>query len=157
MRGSERDGGTGRALIGTTEGAREADRPAEVEALAHAQVAELEAVSAHAEGRQGACRPESTAWTGSNCANWPTRCATSGRPAIVVLATAQDSNVAIISAVTKDLTAKVHAGKLVGCSCGRGRRQGRRPSGHGGSGGTEPDPRLPAALENVYTTVEGML
>ena len=39
---------------------------------------------------------------------------------VVVLATAEDSNVAIISAVTKDLTAKVHAGKL--------RARSRRPS-----------------------------
>ncbi|HBY64380.1 MAG TPA: alanine--tRNA ligase, partial [Solibacterales bacterium] len=33
---------------------------------------------------------------------------------VIVLAAAEDSNVSIVSAVTKDLTAKVHAGKLAG-------------------------------------------
>ena len=34
--------------------------------------------------------------------------------AFIVLASAEDSNISIVSAVTKDLTAKVHAGKLLG-------------------------------------------
>src|SRR5258708_1340415 len=36
------------------------------------------------------------------------------KSAIVVLASVEDSNVSIIAGVTKDLTAKVHAGKLAG-------------------------------------------
>ncbi|MBI3471361.1 MAG: alanine--tRNA ligase, partial [Candidatus Solibacter usitatus] len=36
------------------------------------------------------------------------------KTAVVVLASAEDSTVSIVSAVTKDLTAKVHAGKLAG-------------------------------------------
>jgi len=75
---------------------------------------------------------------------------------VVVLAAAEDSNVAIISAVTKDLTAKVHAGKLAGAVA----------QAVGGKGGGRPDmaeaggrdaSALPAALESVYSAVEGML
>jgi alanyl-tRNA synthetase len=75
---------------------------------------------------------------------------------VVVLAAAEDSNVAIISAVTKDLTSKVHAGKLAGSVA----------QAVGGKGGGRPDmaeaggkdaSALPAALESVYSTVEGML
>jgi alanyl-tRNA synthetase len=74
----------------------------------------------------------------------------------VVLATAEDSKVALISAVTKDLTAKVHAGKLVGSlAAAVGGRGGGRPD-MAEAGGTNAD-ALPAALENVYATVEGML
>jgi len=36
------------------------------------------------------------------------------KSAVVVLASGDDGNVSIISAVTRDLTAKVHAGKLAG-------------------------------------------
>ena len=78
------------------------------------------------------------------------------KTAIVVLATAQDSNVAIISAVTKDLTTKVHAGKLVGTvAAAVGGKGGGRPD-MAEAGGTDPS-GLPSALENVYSTVEGML
>jgi alanyl-tRNA synthetase len=75
---------------------------------------------------------------------------------IVVLASTQDSAVSIITAVTKDLTAKVHAGKLVGSVA----------QAVGGKGGGRPDmaeaggsnsAALPDALEKVYATVEGML
>lgn len=75
---------------------------------------------------------------------------------VVVLASAEDSNVAIVSAVTKDLTGKVHAGKLAGAVARL----------VGGKGGGRPDmaeaggkdvAALPAALETVYTQVEGML
>ena len=63
---------------------------------------------------------------------------------------AADSNVSIVSAVTKDLTAKVHAGKLVGAVA----------QAVGGKGGGRPDmaeaggkdrSALPAALEEVYS------
>jgi alanyl-tRNA synthetase len=78
------------------------------------------------------------------------------KSAIVVLATTQDSSVAIISAVTKDLTAKVHAGKLAGAvAAAVGGKGGGRPD-MAEAGGTDPS-GLPAALENVYASVEGML
>jgi alanyl-tRNA synthetase len=75
---------------------------------------------------------------------------------IVVLATAQDSNVAIISAVTKDLTSKVHAGKLVGeVAAAVGGRGGGRPD-MAEAGGSNPA-ALSGALEQVYSKIEGML
>jgi alanyl-tRNA synthetase len=78
------------------------------------------------------------------------------KTAVIVLAAAEDSNVAIVSAVTKDLTAKVHAGKLAGAVA----------QAVGGKGGGRPDmaeaggkdaSALPGALSNVYTSVESML
>jgi alanyl-tRNA synthetase len=75
---------------------------------------------------------------------------------IVVLAAAADSNVAIISAVTKDLTGKVHAGKLVGSvAAAVGGKGGGRPD-MAEAGGSKPE-ALPSALENVYRAVEEML
>ena len=78
------------------------------------------------------------------------------KTAVVLLASAEDSNVSIVSGVTKDLTSKVHAGKLVGSVA----------QAVGGKGGGRPDmaeaggknaAALPDALASVYTTVEGML
>jgi len=78
------------------------------------------------------------------------------KTAVVVLASSEDSNIAIVSAVTKDLTKKVHAGKLAGSVA----------EALGGKGGGRPDmaeaggkdlSALPAALESVYSTVEEML
>ncbi len=78
------------------------------------------------------------------------------KTAVVVLATVEDGNVAIVSGVTKDLTSKVHAGKLAGSVA----------QAVGGKGGGRPDmaeaggkdaSALPAALAQVYTSVEGML
>jgi alanyl-tRNA synthetase len=78
------------------------------------------------------------------------------KTAVVVLATAEDSNVSIVSGVTKDLTSKVHAGKLAGAVA----------QAVGGKGGGRPDmaeaggkdaSALPGALADVYTAVEGML
>jgi alanyl-tRNA synthetase len=75
---------------------------------------------------------------------------------VVVLASAEDSSVAIVSAVTKDLTAKVHAGKLAGWLA----------QTLGGKGGGRPDlaeagakdvAQLDRALESVYSQVEAML
>lgn len=75
---------------------------------------------------------------------------------IVVLASTEDSNVAIVSAVTKDLTAKVHAGKLAGAVAQAvGGKGGGRPDMAEG-GGKDPE-ALAGALANVYTTVEGNL
>jgi alanyl-tRNA synthetase len=78
------------------------------------------------------------------------------KSAVVVLATVEDSNVAIVAGVTKDLTGKVHAGKLAGAVA----------QAVGGKGGGRPDmaeaggkdaAALPAALAQVYVSVEGML
>jgi alanyl-tRNA synthetase len=78
------------------------------------------------------------------------------KTAVVVLATVEDGSVAIVSGVTKDLTAKVHAGKLAGSVA----------QAVGGKGGGRPDmaeaggkdvSELPAALSQVYATIEGML
>ncbi|MCU1274975.1 MAG: alanyl-tRNA synthetase, partial [Bryobacterales bacterium] len=78
------------------------------------------------------------------------------KTAVVVLASAEDSTVSIISAVTKDLTAKVHAGKLVGAVAQAvGGKGGGRPDMAEG-GGKNPD-ALPAALEQVYADVESKL
>ena len=75
---------------------------------------------------------------------------------IVVLASAEDSNVAIVSAVTKDLTSKVHAGKLAGAVAQAvGGKGGGRPD-MAEAGGKNAD-ALPGALAHVYTSVEGML
>ena len=51
------------------------------------------------------------------------------KSAVIVLASADDAGVAIVSAVTKDLTAKVHAGKLAGAVA----------QAVGGKGGGRPD------------------
>jgi alanyl-tRNA synthetase len=78
------------------------------------------------------------------------------KTAVVVLASAEDSNVAIVSAVTKDLTAKVHAGRLAGAVAQAvGGRGGGRPD-MAEAGGKDPA-ALPAALEQVYASVEAML
>jgi alanyl-tRNA synthetase len=78
------------------------------------------------------------------------------KTAVVVLATAEDSNVAIVSGVTKDLTSKVHAGKLAGAVAQAvGGKGGGRPD-MAEAGGKDPS-ALPGALEQVYITVEGML
>ena len=75
---------------------------------------------------------------------------------VIVLASNEDGNVAIITAVTKDLTSKVHAGKLAGTVA----------QAVGGKGGGRPDMAeaggkdaagLAAALEAVYVAVEAML
>jgi alanyl-tRNA synthetase len=78
------------------------------------------------------------------------------KSAVVVLASAEDSNVSIVSAVTKDLTSRVHAGKLAGAVA----------QAVGGKGGGRPDmaeaggkdaQALPGALEGVYRSVESLL
>jgi alanyl-tRNA synthetase len=76
--------------------------------------------------------------------------------AVVVLAGAEDGNVSIVSAVTKDLTAKVHAGKLAGAvALAVGGKGGGRPDMAEG-GGKNPA-ALDAALEAVYRDVESKL
>jgi alanyl-tRNA synthetase len=78
------------------------------------------------------------------------------KTAVVVLAAVEDGAVAIVAGVTKDLTSKVHAGKLAGSVA----------QAVGGKGGGRPDmaeaggkdaSALPAALAAVYAAVEAML
>jgi alanyl-tRNA synthetase len=75
---------------------------------------------------------------------------------VVVLASAEDSNVSIVSGVTKNLTSKVHAGKLVGAVAQAvGGKGGGRPDM--AEGGGKDASALPGALAEVYVTVEGNL
>ncbi len=76
--------------------------------------------------------------------------------AVIVIASVNDSHVSIISAVSKDLTPKVQAGKLVGeLAKAIGGKGGGRPDMAEGAG---KDPSLlPAALEKVYERVEQAL
>ena len=78
------------------------------------------------------------------------------KSAVVVLASAEDGAVSIISAVTKDLTGKVHAGKLVSAIAQAvGGKGGGRPDMAEG-GGKDPS-ALDAALETVYRDVESKI
>jgi len=78
------------------------------------------------------------------------------KTAVVVLASTEDSSVQIVSAVTKDLTAKVQAGKLVGAvASATGGKGGGRPDMAEG-GGNNPS-ALPGALDAVYRDVESKL
>jgi alanyl-tRNA synthetase len=75
---------------------------------------------------------------------------------VVVLAAGDDGSVAIVSAVTKDLTSKVHAGKLAGAVAQAvGGKGGGRPD-LAEAGGKDPA-ALNGALESVYASVESML
>jgi alanyl-tRNA synthetase len=78
------------------------------------------------------------------------------KSAVIVLASAEDSNVSIVSAVTKDLTGKVQAGKLVGsvAQAVGGKGGGRPDMAEGGGKDAE---RLPQALEQVSQAIEGLL
>ena len=75
---------------------------------------------------------------------------------VVVLGAAQDGNVALISAVTKDLAGKrIHAGKLIGSVAQTvGGRGGGRPD-MAEAGGTD-GAALTKALEQVYGLVDKM-
>ena len=76
--------------------------------------------------------------------------------AVVVLAAVEDGNVSIVAGVTKDLTTKVHAGKLAGVVAQAvGGKGGGRPD-MAEAGGKNPA-ALDAALAAVYPGVEGML
>ncbi|HVX67256.1 MAG TPA: DHHA1 domain-containing protein, partial [Bryobacteraceae bacterium] len=78
------------------------------------------------------------------------------KTAVIVLAGVEDSSVAIVSAVTKDITSKVHAGKLAGAVAQAvGGKGGGRPD-MAEAGGKDPA-KLSAALDNVYASVESML
>ena len=74
------------------------------------------------------------------------------KSAVVVLASGEDGNVSIISAVTKDLTAKVHAGKLAGALAQAvGGKGGGRPdmAEGGGKDASALDAGLAKTLETV--------
>jgi alanyl-tRNA synthetase len=78
------------------------------------------------------------------------------KSAVVVLASTEDGAVSIVSAVTKDLTAKVHAGKLVGAVAQAvGGKGGGRPDM--AEGGGRDAGALDAALEAVYRDVEAKI
>ncbi len=75
---------------------------------------------------------------------------------VVVLGTAENGKVALISGVTKDLTSRLHAGKIVQAVAEE----------VGGSGGGRPDlaeaggkdtSALKKAIEGVYAIIERML
>jgi alanyl-tRNA synthetase len=73
-----------------------------------------------------------------------------------VLAAAEDGNVAIISAVTKDLTGKVHAGKLASAvALAVGGKGGGRPDM--AEAGGKDAAALDGALAAVYPDVESKL
>ena len=75
---------------------------------------------------------------------------------VVVLASADAGAVSIISAVTKDLTSKVHAGKLAGSLAqALGGKGGGRPDM--AEGGGKDVAALDAALDGVYREVESKL
>ena len=76
--------------------------------------------------------------------------------AVIVIASVNDSDISIVSAVSKDLTSKVQAGKLVGeVAKAVGGKGGGRPDMAEGAG---KDPsQLALALENVYEKVGALL
>jgi len=78
------------------------------------------------------------------------------KSAVVVLASAEDSTISIVSAVTKDLTGKIHAGKLAGSVAQAvGGKGGGRPDM--AEGGGKDVSQLHPALEDVFRTVEQAL
>ncbi len=76
--------------------------------------------------------------------------------AVIVMASVNDSQISIVSAVTKDLTQKVQAGKLVGeVAKAIGGKGGGRPEMAEGAGRDLAS--LPGALAAVYERVESLL
>lgn len=75
---------------------------------------------------------------------------------VVVLGSATDGKVALIAGVTKDLTSRIQAGKVIGQVAQKvGGKGGGRPD-MAEAGGDKPE-ALDAALDEVYKVVEGML
>ena len=78
------------------------------------------------------------------------------KSAVIILTSTEDGAVSIVSAVTKDLTGKVQAGKLVGSVAqGVGGKGGGRPDMAEG-GGKDPS-GLAAALSAITTEIENKL
>jgi alanyl-tRNA synthetase len=75
---------------------------------------------------------------------------------VVVLGSATDGNVSLIAAVTKDLTSRIQAGKVVGAVAQKvGGKGGGRPD-MAEAGGKDAG-ALDSALAEVYTVVESLL
>ncbi len=76
--------------------------------------------------------------------------------AVIVLASADQGSIAIVTAVTKDLTSKVHAGKLLGtvAQAVGGKGGGRPDMAEGGGTNVE---ALAGALDAVYPAVSASL
>jgi alanyl-tRNA synthetase len=75
---------------------------------------------------------------------------------VVVLGSASNGNVALIAAVTKDLTSRIQAGKVIGPVAQKvGGKGGGRPD-MAEAGGKDPG-ALDAALEETYAVVESLL
>jgi alanyl-tRNA synthetase len=75
---------------------------------------------------------------------------------VVVLGSATDGNVALIVGVTKDLTSRILAGKVIGPVAQKvGGKGGGRPD-LAEAGGKDAG-ALDAALDGVYGVVEGLL
>jgi alanyl-tRNA synthetase len=75
---------------------------------------------------------------------------------VVVLGSASDGNVALIVGVTKDLTSRIQAGKIIGPVAQKvGGKGGGRPD-LAEAGGKNPE-ALDAALAEVYTVVDSLL
>jgi alanyl-tRNA synthetase len=75
---------------------------------------------------------------------------------VVVLGSATDGKVALIAGVTKDLTSRIQAGKVIGHVAQKvGGKGGGRPD-MAEAGGDKPE-ALDAALSEVYNVVESML
>jgi len=75
---------------------------------------------------------------------------------VVVLGSANDGKVALIAGVTKDLTSRIQAGKVVGQVAQKvGGKGGGRPD-MAEAGGDKPE-ALDSALAGVYTVVESLL
>jgi alanyl-tRNA synthetase len=125
------------------------------EKLAHSEVAGIESAARDIKGAKvlsaqvaGMDREQLRTMVDSLRVKWKT--------AVVILGSAQDSNVAIVVGVTKDLTSKVHAGKLAGSVAQAvGGKGGGRPD-MAEAGGKDPA-ALAGALDSAYKTVEGML
>jgi len=83
-------------------------------------------------------------------------CRNSWKTGVVVLATAKDGNVAIVAAVTKDLTSKVHAGDLASVVAHAIGGKGGGQASLGEASGRNVS-SLPQALADLYTTVDALL
>ena len=78
------------------------------------------------------------------------------KSAVVVLASVEDGSVSIVSAVTKDLTSKVHAGKLAASLAqALGGKGGGRPDM--AEGGGKDATALPAAMDRIFSEIEAKL
>jgi alanyl-tRNA synthetase len=78
------------------------------------------------------------------------------RSGVVVLGSVSDGKVPFVAGVTKDLTARVHAGKLVGETARKAGGGGNGPPHFAKGGGTQPA-LLEAALQHAFTFVEQAL